>query len=65
MFWAIMIPIILITITGAIVGEERFNRWFKCKHKWQCLNSDGEIDNENPVRIVCKKCGRNSDVENK
>lgn len=64
MFWAIMIPLILITIAVAIIGEERFNRW-RCKHEWQYLDDKGEVDNENPTRIVCKKCGRNGDDESK
>jgi hypothetical protein len=68
MFWAIMIPLIIITIAAIVIGEERFNRWcnqLKCKHEYRCLDDDGNIDNENPTQIVCVKCGRDGMKENK
>ena len=54
-----------VLIIAMAVGEERFNKWFACKHDFVCLDEDGEVDNNNPVRIVCKRCGRDSKIENK
>jgi len=54
MFWGIMIPMIILLITMIVVGEERFNKWFRCSHDWKIRSS---YLNKNEV-AVCQKCGR-------
>ena len=64
-----------VLIIAMAVGEERFNKWFACKHDWECLDENGEkfkfIDEngnnntEEPAKTICSRCGRDSKKENK
>lgn len=65
-FWIPMgIMITVVIVGGLLIGEEKVNKWFRCKHKWTCLDDNDEVDNDNPVRIVCSRCGRENKIEDK
>lgn len=57
-FWIIMSAMIIAVIALIVIGEDRFNRWFRCRHDWNYTSYDGG-------KTICKKCGRDAEQENK
>ena len=66
MFWAIMGVLIAVTITGLIIGEDRFNKWFdrkfRCPHDFEVGKRKNYLEPETEI-AVCSKCGRKEIIE--